>query len=173
MIGVGAILVRAGLTGAAPTDTIRELLTGHLSPLPAGAAPSDQGVATGGAGAGASGLVGAVQAFKGDKYSQLKRWQDGYSDCSSFVGKGFKSMGVTPPGGSTTLDYAAWGKLKSIPRASVQAGDLLLKPGVHIAIATSNSTAIGQQNSRSNVKESTISDIMFGASPFICLRYQG
>lgn len=177
LVGLGGVLVRAGLTGRAPTDTIKELLGGSVSALPAGATVSGSAIGQPVGQQAYGGLAGAVMAFRDDKYSQAlsgdhSRWSDGYSDCSSFVAKGFHALGITDCP-ANTIGFAAWGKLKSVPRAQVAAGDLLVKPGVHMAVATSNETAIGQQNRRTNVKTAGIDEIMYGARPFVCLRYVG
>jgi cell wall-associated NlpC family hydrolase len=171
LVGLGGALVHAGLTGQSPLSSIRSIATGSPTPITGGT--SAVVPAAGATGEGFTPLVSAVNAYIGDTYSQTKRWADGYSDCSSFVGKGFKALGITPPGGSTTFDYAVWGKVRSIPRSQVAAGDLLVKPGVHMAVATSATTAIGQQNRSSNVRTGSIDSIMFGATPFVCLRYVG
>jgi hypothetical protein len=114
--------------------------------------------------------VDAVQQFAGDHYSQARRWDTGYSDCSSFVGKGLRSIGITPPGASVTGSYLTWGQLRTVPRSEVGAGDLCVNAG-HMIVATSNSDGIGQQNSRSNVRRGPIESLMPG--PFTCLRYVG
>jgi len=115
-------------------------------------------------------LVAATAAFAGDHYSQARRWEAGYSDCSSFAGKSLKAAGVTPPGISVTGSYLTWGLLAKIPREQVQAGDLCVN-AAHMIIATSNTDGIGQQNSRVNVRQDKIENLMPG--PFTCLRYTG
>src|SRR5688572_11803707 len=66
-------------------------------------------------GGGLPSLRRAVERYAGDKYSQPKRWQSGYSDCSSFVGKGLKLIGVKPPGNSTTTTYLLSKDWKQVP----------------------------------------------------------
>ncbi len=124
------------------------------------------------AGTGLPQLVGAVRQFRADRYSQLKRWQQGFSDCSSFVGKGLKALGITPPGASTTVDYLAWSALRKIPESALQAGDLVVNTA-HMIVATGPGTGIGQQNGRRNVQEGTIADLMAGTGTYVCLRYTG
>jgi len=129
------------------------------------------------AGAGGSGagplpqLVAAAQTFAGDQYSQSRRWQAGYSDCSSFVGKAFKAIGITPPGASITTSYLAWSALRRIDPSQVGAGDLICNTG-HIIIATGPGTGIGQENGRLNVQTGSIDNLM-GGQPYVCLRYVG
>lgn len=125
---------------------------------------------TGASGGAFPALVGAVQQFAGDHYSQARRWDPGFSDCSSFVGKGLKSLGITPPGISVTGSYLTWGQLRKVDRSQLAAGDLCVNSG-HMIVATGNGSAIGQQNSRSNVRTGTPEELMPGS--FVCLRYTG
>lgn len=119
-------------------------------------------------------LAGAVMRYRGDMYSQTFRWSEGYSDCSSIIGKAFKDLGIEPPGTSTTIDYAVWNKLQLIPRSQVAAGDILNKAGVHMVVALDNTTAIGQQRAGRNVQVGPIDgDLMYGATPYKCYRYVG
>jgi hypothetical protein len=188
----GGVLIYAGLTKQNPLAALRAVGSGH--PAPVGSSSSYQAtqqqtaavqqIGTGVAGIGqlvgaevAAGnglpaLVPAVSQFSGDQYSQARRWEVGFSDCSSFVGKGFKACGITPPGASTTWDYLAWKKLVQIPRSLVQAGDLICN-ATHIVVATSNSDAIGQENPRRNVATGPIADLMAYTGSYVCLRYKG
>lgn len=187
VVTAGAILAYAGLQGESPLDSIRGIVAGGTprvtektavafnnkgtAPVQGPVIPSESG---GSASAGLPELADALAKFKGDKYSMVRRFQPGYSDCSSFVGKGLKSIGITPPGGSTTPAYAVWGKLRKVKRSEVQRGDFLVYPGTpgHMAIALDNANAIGQQNSRRNVQVGNIErNIMFGHANFMCLRY--
>lgn len=117
-------------------------------------------------------LVTAVQQFASDQYSETRRWQVGYSDCSSFVGKGLKSLGVTPPGSSVTTDYMLAGDWYNIPRSDLSAGDICVN-AIHMIVATGNNSAIGQENPRENVRTGTPEDLMAGTGSFICRRYSG
>lgn len=182
----GGVLVYAGFQGLNPLEALREITSGKAKPL----ADSDVswihdamsngliqdpnlggavggGIAQAGYSPGSSAvgnaLVQAAMKHKNEKYSQAKRWQAGYSDCSSFVGKAFKDIGIAPPGASVTGSYLAWNKLKTVSKSSIQAGDLLCGAG-HIAIAISSTQAIGQQNTRRNVQVGSISSIMTGGS---------
>lgn len=135
------------------------------------AAPSTGATAGGTAGGPLPGLVAAAQTFAADQYSQTKRWQVGYSDCSSFVGKSLKAIGITPPGASVTTSYLAWSALQRIDPSQVGAGDLICNTA-HIIIATGNTTGIGQENGRLNVQTGSITNLM-GGQPYVCLRYIG
>jgi cell wall-associated NlpC family hydrolase len=195
----GGVLVYAGFQGVNPLEALREISAGkpkqledtdttwvhdamnRLVPVP-GVGGALGGGATGGGMVPASyvegsstvgnALVQSAMKYKGDIYSGPKRWQKGYSDCSSFVGKSFKDIGITPPGGSLTWDYQAWGKLKTIKMSEIQAGDLLCS-AAHIAIAISPTEAIGQQNERRNVQIGPIKSIMANSGKWYPRRYVG
>jgi cell wall-associated NlpC family hydrolase len=175
----GGVLLYAGLTGLSPLAALRSIASGRP------AAPSQSSsvstavdaVAAGaasslslGVGMAASALVNAATANIDDKYSQARRWQKGYSDCSSFVGKAFLAIGITPPGASVTGSYLAWSACVKVDPAQVQAGDLICNSN-HIIIATGNLTGIGQENPSINVQEGTIADLMYGTGAWIALRY--
>lgn len=191
LIATGGVLVYAGFTSQNPLSALREVASGKPSPVrdesgvdPAsfkssgGVAP---GIGSGGeifdasftdavAGGGLPALPRAVERYSGDRYSQAKRWASGYSDCSSFVGKGLKLIGVKPPGGSTTSAYLASKDWKRVPSSDVQAGDLAISLN-HVIVCYGNGYAIGQQNSRRNVQRGKVSDLMYGNKPFVYLRY--
>jgi cell wall-associated NlpC family hydrolase len=196
MVTAGAFLVYVGLSNLTPLDAMRELSKGKLmkpapkKPANGGAAksayqilfsPSDSGGSSTGGGVvpatlgTASGplpqLVAAAQRHAGEQYSQGRRWDPDFSDCSSFVGKSLKDIGIEPPGASVTTSYLAWSALSKIDRSQVGAGDLIVNTG-HIIIAVDNSAGIGQQNSRRNVQVGRIEDLMSGLG-FVCLRYNG
>jgi cell wall-associated NlpC family hydrolase len=133
----GAFLIYIGLRNIPVLAGLREISAGRLpAPRPkiggllgdlAGSIVGNVGGAAGGAPGpgsptGPTGgpwpqLVTAAQQFAKDKYSQTRRWDPGYSDCSSFVGKALKSLGVPPPGISVTTSYLAWGQLMKIDRS--------------------------------------------------------
>lgn len=180
MAAGGAILIYAGLQNENPLQALRSIASGHILPVattfqPAAAATI--GAAAGGAlgaiaGLGFPQLVTSAEQHAGDHYSQARRWDAGYSDCSSFVGKAFQGIGITPPGSSTTLDYLAWSQLKGIRGSDLLQGDLVINEA-HMVIATSNSTGIGQQNSRRNVVSGAITDLMSGTGGYSYFRYVG
>jgi hypothetical protein len=178
----GALLVYAGLKDVSPLDALRDIASGRPSGVPshsAGYSPSGdassdtftwQKASKVPQGAAFSPLVAAVWQFRADTYSQAKRWQPGYSDCSSWVGKGFKSLGITPPGGSTTWDYLSWDQLHKVTTGG--AGDLVISTS-HMAVLTGPGTAIGQQSPKSNVRTGPIKDVMYGAGSYAIYRYVG
>ena len=178
---MGGLLVYAGFRGTNPVEALRDVASG----TPTGVTSTNAGLQAaaasyGGAGGGtsapaegsASGLVTAARKNSGDLYSQPKRWQPGYSDCSSFVGKAFKAIGIKPPGASTTASYLTSSRFQKIPQASARAGDLAVTTS-HMAIFTGPDTAIGQQNRKRNVVEGDIADVMYPNKAFTVLRYKG
>ena len=116
-------------------------------------------------------LVAACEKYAGDKYSQARRWSRGYSDCSSFVGKGMKDLGQNP-GVSTTLTYLASSRWKKISAGEAGAGDIAVN-AAHMVLVTGKGTAIGQQNSRRDVQRGTIADLMSGSGGYQYRRYSG
>lgn len=189
----GAVLIYAGFRGQSPLQSLREIASGRLTALPVGSAGLDDqlsaAIATGssagivssgvfGVGASAAAaaqiglIVSAAQRNSGDRYSIAKRWQPGYSDCSSFVGKALRAAGIEPPGASVTGSYLAWSKARKVARADVRAGDIIVN-ATHVILATSNTDGIGQQNSRDNVKTGKIENLMWGTGSFVCLRITG
>lgn len=180
----GALLIYAGLKDVNPLDALRSIASGRPAPIPA---PKDTRAATttysdasytGGAspaGPGYPALLTAAMQFKDDQYSQARRWQPGYSDCSSFVGKAFKANGVKPPGASTCVEYLAWRDLRKVPQDRYMAsvvgpGDLLISTS-HMAIVIDSRTAIGQQNTREDVRVDTWENIMFGTGAYGVYHY--
>lgn len=191
MAAAGSLLIYAGFQGTDPLNALKQIATGKPAGLAGKAAAREalyEGVGVGGSGTGGGGVaqaslsgaaisgphpefVAAAERFAGDTYSQSRRWQAGYSDCSSFVGKALKACGITPPGASTTSSYLVWRKAKPVPKSSIGAGDFLVSSG-HMAIAINSTTAIGQQRKGVNVKVAPISQIMWGQS-WVALRYTG
>jgi len=185
LASAGGVLLYAGFQGQSPLAALKDITGGKTKSLMPGTVsftndPSNLG--QGGTTAlavdwsGASGpggmIAAAAMSHRDEKYSQAKRWQPGFSDCSSFVGKSLKDAGITPPGGSTTISYRTWTKLKNVPRDAIQAGDILSGPG-HVAIALDSQRAIGQQNTRQNVRIDGIDNIMYGQVGWVARRYVG
>lgn len=194
MAGAAALLMYAGFRGTDPLTALRDVATGQPAGLTQASVSREalyEGIAAPGASSGGGGAGGATQAslsgvhggphpefvqasaaFYNDKYSQPRRWQPGYSDCSSFVGKALKRAGVTPPGGSNTASYLVWRKATTIPRSQIGAGDFLVSGG-HMALAISPTMAVGQQNGRQNVQIGPIDQIMSGQGGWVARRYTG
>lgn len=175
----GALVVYAGFTGKSPLGALRTVSGGTpaaVSTTGTTVSQSSYTTSTGGTAALSGGThpeIAQAALNAGDEvYSQSKRWQDGYSDCSSFVGKRLKDVGITPPGTSVTMSYRTWSKARTISRSEIGAGDLLCGTG-HIAIALNGQLAIGQQRSGVNVKVDTIANIMYGQVGWVPRRYTG
>lgn len=171
----GAVLIYAGLRGSTPLQALRDVTSGRPPAVRTGTADLDpsleraghlSGRALGGPGAR---LVAAAEQFTGDRYSQVRRWQVGWSDCSSFVGKSLKAVGITPPGASICVNYLTWRGARKVARSEVTTGDLIVN-AAHMVLATSNTHAVGQQNPRDNVQRDKIESLMWGTGPFVCLR---
>jgi cell wall-associated NlpC family hydrolase len=183
LASAGGVLLYAGFQGQSPLEALRDITSGKTKALetdPVTFTNDPSNLGQGGSGVfaavygGTSGGIGgriaaAAMNHKNERYSQAKRWQTGYSDCSSFVGKALKDCGITPPGGSTTLSYSTWSKLRTISRDKIQTGDILCGPG-HVAIALDGTRAIGQQSSKRNVRVDAIDSIMFGQPSWVARR---
>lgn len=175
----GAVVVYAGFTGRSPLAALRSVSGGSPAPVSTKGttvSKSSYTTSTGGTAALSGGThpeIAQAALNAGDEvYSQSHRWDTGFSDCSSFVGKRLKENGITPPGASVTMSYRTWSKAATISRAEVGAGDLLCGTG-HIAIALNGQLAIGQQRSGVNVKVDTIANIMYGQVGWVPRRYTG
>lgn len=200
LVATGGVLIYAGFSNQNPLIALREVASGKPSPVrnesstdlasyastlgPSGGGSAfidygtedaEGGIASAGyadtvPGEGLPTLPRAVERFAGDRYSQTKRWANGYSDCSSFVGKGLKVLGVKPPTGSTTTSYLASSEWKRVRADDVRPGDLACSLN-HVVVCYGNGRGIGQQNKRANVKRDTIKNLMYGNTPFVYLRY--
>lgn len=115
-------------------------------------------------------FVAALQTHSGEKYSQAKRWQRGFSDCSSLVGKALLEIGVEPPGSSVTGDYLASGQWVKV--GAPRLGDIAVNSR-HMAVFTSATAGIGQQNSRRNVERGPMSSLMANTGDWEIRRYRG
>jgi len=189
MAAAGAVLVYVGIKGVGIREGLRTFGAGKLPESQGGAggaiaaAESERNGAGGTAGTRAAegAVVGAgphaeiaraALGHRSEVYSQARRNDPGFSDCSSFVGKALTDVGIKPPSPSVTGSYLVWPKLKRIKREEIQAGDLLCGTG-HIAIALDNATAIGQQRTGVNVRVGPIDDIMYGNPGWFPQRYIG
>lgn len=116
-------------------------------------------------------LLDACLTNSGDTYSQAKRWQNGYSDCSSWIGKGMKKLGKNP-GGSTTLTFLASADWVTIPSSQRGTGDIAVNSS-HCVVISGASGAVGQQRPGRNVQLGTLKDLMSGTGPYVIRRYKG
>lgn len=179
----GGVLVYAGFRGINPLEALREVTSG--SPPPVKGSPTDlAGVQPATAGSsGQSGLadgkrasvVSAAQKYSGDTYSQAKRRQAGFSDCSSFVDKALKDAGISPPGSAwaNTANYRASGQWRTIPAAQAQPGDIAIS-SAHMVLITANggTSAIGQERTGVNVRTGSVKSL-FGSQSYVFKTYTG
>jgi hypothetical protein len=171
----GGLLVYAGFRGTTPVQALRDLSTGTAPGLAAGGPVQLQ--ASGALGAAAAGgavlggsVAAAAQKYRADKYSQLRRQQTGWSDCSSFCDKILRDLGVPPsPLWSSTANYRSSKDWERIPLADTQPGDVAINSHHMVMITAAGGTAaIGQQNPRVNVRTGTVQNLM--SNDFYCLR---
>jgi hypothetical protein len=183
LVAAGGVLVYAGFTSQNPLAALKSVSSGKPTSVrdqpgidsasfvsTSGGGIASVAYANVGTGGGLPSLPRACEQFAGDRYSKAMRWANGYSDCSSFVGKGLKLIGVKPPAGSTTGSYLASREWKQVPASSVQAGDLAIAMN-HVVVCYGSGYGIGQQNPRSNVQKGTVDSLMIGNKPYIYLRY--
>lgn len=176
----GALLIYAGVRGVNPVTALREVAAGQTEPIGSTAARLDDSVGGGITYASSSGsapsgshpeIADATSRYRGDKYSQLRRAQAGYSDCSSFAAKSMRAAGIDV-GNLTTYGFLAWSGVRRIDKADIARGDLLINH-THMAIALDGATAIGQQNTRRNVATGSFAAIMMNTGPWSAYRYVG
>jgi cell wall-associated NlpC family hydrolase len=187
---LGAVLVYAGFRGESPLQSLRNIASGKppgvaSNPvvLPIEATGANRGGVTAGQttqptnNAVRNAVVAAAQKYRGDIYSQAKRMQSGYSDCSSFVDKALKDAGIKPPGSAwaTTSEFAL--RWPAVTAAQAQPGDIAVAGGVHMVLITGDggSSAIGQQRPGRNVQTGTVAELMTGVGAYsyrTCPDYQ-
>lgn len=182
----GGILVYAGLKNQSPIAALKQISGGSPEPVTSagtqlGSAVADAGLGgsggsvgavAGGAAAGA-GVLAAAQKYAADKYSQARRTQTGWSDCSSFADKVLRDIGIPPPvKWASTANYRISGEWKNIPLAQARPGDIAINSH-HMVLVTGNggTSAIGQQNPRVNVRTGTVANLM--SNDFVVKRYVG
>lgn len=182
---VGGVLAYAGLRGVSPLQALRDISSGHPEAVigtpttlsdPAGSGTTD-GTVSGTVSSGARGaVVAGAQSFSGDIYSQAKRRQSGYSDCSAFVDKALRSAGIAPPMDpwATTAMYRLSSQWKTIPASSSQPGDIAVS-AVHMVLVTGagGSSAIGQERTGVNVRTGSVASLMGGAGSYVYRTYSG
>lgn len=186
MAAGGGILAYAGFRGIGVAAALREISSksGPVGLTSAGVdLSSDVAAGTpvaptvdGFVGTAMGGIVtSAASPYMSDKYSQPKRRQVGYSDCSSFVYKILRDVGRPPTvAWSNTSNYHVDPRFKTVPLAQAQPGDLALSAG-HVVIITggggAQAPAIGQQNPSENVRTGTVASLT--PTPYVIKRYVG
>jgi hypothetical protein len=174
---VGGILVYAGYRGTNPVQALKDVSSGKPAGIASTPADVSVSVSLGSAVAGAipgvvgAAVSGAAQKYAGDKYSQLRRTQVGWSDCSSFCDKVLRDIGIPPPGKwAATANYRASPNWKNIPLSETMPGDIAINSHHMVMITAAGGTAaIGQQNPRVNVRTGTVANLM--SNDFVCKRY--
>lgn len=178
---VGLVLVYAGYRGVSPLTVFKEVSGGKLPPVVGKPTPAPLG--PGGGGGTASGfgdgrrasVVAAAQKYTGDIYSQTKRTQPGFSDCSSFVDKALKDAWIAPPFNpwANTALYRTSPEWKTIPAAQVQPGDIAISAAHMVLITAAGGTSgIGQQRSNVNVRTGNMKTL-FGSQSYVFKTYTG
>lgn len=95
-------------------------------------------------------MLDSAYSHLGDKYSQSKRGQKGYSDCSYFVWQSMRDAGFNVPSRAwSTSSMVSSGCFQEIPFSEVKAGDVAIKPkgrngGGHTVIALGKDKIIHQ-----------------------------
>lgn len=171
----GGILVYAGFKGISPVGALRDISGGH--PTGVQDKSTDLGAFQANVGNAVASTLPAVNAlgaagkYAGDKYSQARRTQPGYSDCSSFCDKILTDLGIPPPvKWASTANYRISPNWVNVPLAETQPGDIAINSHHMVMIVAAGGTsAIGQQNPRVNVRTGTVPDLM--SNDFVCKRY--
>jgi hypothetical protein len=172
----GAVLVYAGLRGVSPLQALRDAASGKP---PAVESRSTQlpiiSQSSGFGDAKRSSVVAAAQKYVGDTYSQLKRREPGYSDCSSFVDKALRDAGIDPPFGpwANTANFRMSPEWKTVPASQVWPGDIALS-AAHMVLVTARggTTGIGQQRPGVNVRTGTMATL-FGSQRYVFKTWTG
>lgn len=168
----GAVLVYAGLRGVSPVQALRDVaggkpppVVGHPTTLTGDSADTTVPSGSGSSSGLRAQVVAAAQSYSSDTYSQARRRQVGYSDCSAFVDKALRTAGIDPPGGAwaNTSNFRLAGDWSTIPLASTQPGDIVVNSHHMILITgAGGSSAIGQQRTGVNVRTGSASSLISG-----------
>jgi hypothetical protein len=165
---LGGVLVYAGFRGVNPLQALRDVSSGQppavesrsvdLTANAADGASSVSGVR--------ARVVAAAGKYMGDSYSQAKRRQPGYSDCSSFCDKCITDGGAKPPvPWANTANYRLSSTWVPISGKYAQPGDVAVSAH-HMVLVTGEggSSAIGQQNTNADVRTGSVASLMGSAS---------
>lgn len=181
----GGLLVYAGFKNMSPVAALKSVSGGKpegvsttgislnnatpSSAGPLGVSPNDGGTVT----IGSNNVLAAAQKYRNDQYSQARRTQTGWSDCSSFSDKVLRDIGIPPPvKWASTANFRISPEWKNIPLSQARPGDIAINSH-HMVMVTGNggSSAIGQQNTRVDVRTGSVRDLM--GSDFVVKRYVG
>lgn len=185
VITAGAVLVYAGLSAVSPLEVLRQLGHGQVPAVPdrpgstgAQSSATDSAYVVPSAGPHPE-FVAAAEKYAGDQYSEAKRNNPGYSDCSSFVCKAMRDAGATGAFiGSwprTTITLKTWGAMHRIDTSQMGAGDLAISDtngsGAHVVMITEPGSGVGQQNPSENVQAGPLTQLI--TVPYHVYRYMG
>lgn len=171
LAAAGGILVYAGFKNLSPVGALRDVSGGKPTGVANTGTDLSAGIATGpGVAQGDAALSVAVK-YEHDLYSQARRTQVGYSDCSSFCDKILTDMGIPPPvKWASTANFRISASWVNIPLADTKPGDIAVNSHHMVMItAAGGAAAIGQQNARVNVRTGTVVDLM--SNDYVCKRY--
>lgn len=73
-------------------------------------------------------FIAAALKYNGDKYSQAKRMEKGYSDCSSLIYKGLRDSGHLTNAGTTISTLRIKNgdpRFREVPKSDLKRGDIL------------------------------------------------
>lgn len=173
----GAVLAYAGFRGESPLQSLRNIASGKPAPVESkpteitGAIPGFSSNNTG-----RNSVVAAAQKYVNDKYSQAKRTQPGYSDCSSFVDKALTDAGISPPQAkwASTANYRLSPEWVNTTKTSSGPGDIAVS-GSHMVLITGagGTSAIGQQNPRVNVRTGSVESLMTNTGTYVYKTFKG
>lgn len=181
VVTAGAVLAYAGLRGVTPLQALRDISSGKppaVTSVPTALVDSGDTSSENVSGSVVSGsrsaVVAGAESFSGDTYSQAKRRQTGFSDCSSFVDKALKAAGIQPPTDpwATTGMFRLSSQWKTIPAAQAQPGDIAVSLG-HMVLVTGSggSSAIGQQRTGENVRTGPVASLF--STSYVYRTYKG
>jgi hypothetical protein len=175
-VALGAVFIYAGLRGVTPLQALRDAASGKPPPVVSRptvitSLPSSSGLAD----RRRESVVAAAQKYVGDIYSQPRRRQPGYSDCSSFVDKALTDAGISPPFGpwANTANFRISPQWRTIPANQVWPGDIAIS-ATHMVLITGRggTSGIGQQRPGVNVRTGDMRTL-FGSQSFVFKTYTG
>lgn len=184
-VSVGALLIYAGLNKTNPLAALKEIASGSPRAVSTESTSTASTSLSGGSGPsstpskGSGGLSGlaavAYNKYSGDQYSQAKRGQSGYSDCSSFVSKAIRAYVPGFPlmvtgGFLFNPDWVTVGDKNARP------GDVAVNGSHMVIVGGRNSSGalvgVGQQRPGRDVQVDTIKNLMTGTGSYLIRRYR-
>lgn len=178
LAAAGGILAYAGFRNQNPLQALKEISGGKPAPVETktvdlGFYQAGSAVAGAAGVAATAGVAGAAQKYANDQYSQARRTQPGWSDCSSFCDKILTDIGIPPPvKWASTANYRISPEWQTIPLSETKPGNIAVNSHHMVMILSAGGDqAIGQQNTRSDVRRGSVRDLM--GSSFVCKRYVG